>query len=210
VTEAEWLAQCDPLPMLKFVQTRASGRQLRLFACACCRRVLHLLPDQRSRKALDVAELFADGRVEEPERQKASDILRGVRHDHVKWALVPDAIVAALESMRYAVWTARSATKAARRQDVRRSEGKAQAELLRDIFGNPIRPVALDPAWRTFDVVALAQGIYTDRAFDRMPILADALQDAGCTNEDVLNHCRDADRIHVRGCRVVDLVLDKA
>ena len=82
------------------------------------------------------------------------------------------------------------------------------AELLRDIFGNPVRPVALDPAWLSSDVVALARGIYDERAFDRMPILADALQDAGCTNDDILSHCR-GDGPHVRGCWVVDLVLGK-
>jgi hypothetical protein len=81
--------------------------------------------------------------------------------------------------------------------------------LLRDVFGNPFRPVSLDRARLTSDVVALARGIYDERAFDRMPILADALQDAGCTNEDVLAHCREPGE-HVRGCWVVDLVLGKA
>ncbi|HVL15106.1 MAG TPA: hypothetical protein VM529_21220, partial [Gemmata sp.] len=66
----------------------------------------------------------------------------------------------------------------------------------------------LDPAWRTSTVVALAEGIYDDRAFDRLPILADALQDAGCDSADILNHCRDAGP-HARGCWVVDLVLGK-
>ena len=65
-------------------------------------------------------------------------------------------------------------------------------------------------SWRTSTVVALAKGIYQDRAFDRMPILADALQDAGCTNEDILQHCRDPKQVHVRGCWVVDLVLGKS
>jgi len=88
-------------------------------------------------------------------------------------------------------------------------EAMAQTALVRDIFGNPFRPVALDPSWLTSDVVALARGIYADRAFDRMPILADALQDAGCANDDVLNHCRDAAQVHVRGCWVVDLLLGK-
>jgi hypothetical protein len=78
--------------------------------------------------------------------------------------------------------------------------------LVRDIFGNPFRPVALDPAWLTSTVVALAEGIYAERAFDRMPILADGLQDAGCDNPDVLNHCRDASATHVRGCWVIDLL----
>jgi hypothetical protein len=88
-------------------------------------------------------------------------------------------------------------------------EELAQADLVRDIFGNPFRPVAIDPAWRTETVLALARGIYEERAFDRMPILADALQDAGCTNEDVLGHCRGPGP-HVRGCWVVDLVLGKS
>ncbi|MBY0456195.1 MAG: hypothetical protein K2V38_02540 [Gemmataceae bacterium] len=86
-------------------------------------------------------------------------------------------------------------------------ELKQAANLIRDVFGNPFRPVAFDPVWRTSTAVALAQGIYDERAFDRMPILADALQDAGCDNDDILNHCRDANTPHVRGCWVVDLVL---
>jgi hypothetical protein len=89
-------------------------------------------------------------------------------------------------------------------------ETAAQITLVRDIFGNPFRPVALDPAWLTSDVLALARGIYEERAFDRMPILADALQDAGCTNDDVLTHCRDLKHVHVRGCWVLDLLLGKA
>ena len=85
----------------------------------------------------------------------------------------------------------------------------AISQLLREIFGNPLRPVSLNPAWLTSDVLLLARGICAERAFDRMPILADALQDAGCTNEDVLNHCRDAKQVHVRGCWVLDLLLGK-
>ncbi len=82
---------------------------------------------------------------------------------------------------------------------------KIFAGLLRDIFGNPFRPVAFDPAWLTSTVSALATGIYTERAFDRLPILADALQDAGCDNEDILSHCRGPGP-HVRGCWAVDLL----
>jgi hypothetical protein len=80
-----------------------------------------------------------------------------------------------------------------------------QCSLLRDIFGNPFRPVSVDPAWLTETVVALAEGIYHERAFDRMPILADALEDTGCDNADMLNHCRQPGE-HVRGCWVVDLL----
>lgn len=91
----------------------------------------------------------------------------------------------------------------------REDEAANQAALLRCILGNPYRPVVLDPAWRTSTVVQLAQGIYDDRDFSAMPILADALQDAGCDNADVLNHCRDTGP-HARGCWVVDLILGKA
>jgi hypothetical protein len=76
------------------------------------------------------------------------------------------------------------------------------------ITGNPFRPVAFSPEWRTDTAVALARQMYESREFGAMPILADALQDAGCDNEDVLNHCR-GDGPHVRGCWVVDLVLGK-
>jgi hypothetical protein len=80
--------------------------------------------------------------------------------------------------------------------------------LLREIFGNPFRPVAINPAWLTTNVTALAQAIYEERAFDCMPILGDALEDAGCNNALILEHCRSG-REHVRGCWVVDLVLGK-
>src|SRR5262249_27365406 len=90
------------------------------------------------------------------------------------------------------------------------AERSAQCSLLRDIFGPlPFHPVTLNPAWRTSNVTALAQSIYDDRAFDRLPILADALEDAGCDNADILNHCRQPGE-HVRGCWVVDLVLGKS
>jgi hypothetical protein len=83
-----------------------------------------------------------------------------------------------------------------------------QAAIVRDIFGNPFRPVAFDPRWRTADVLGLAHGIYDGRAFDRMPLLADALMDAGCADEQVIGHCR-SEGPHVRGCWVVDLILSK-
>jgi hypothetical protein len=76
-------------------------------------------------------------------------------------------------------------------------------------FGDPPACVCLQHQWLTSTVIALAQGIRDESAFDRMPILADALQDAGCANEDILNHCRSAGP-HVRGCWVVDLLLGKS
>ncbi|WP_238602581.1 hypothetical protein [Fimbriiglobus ruber] len=78
-------------------------------------------------------------------------------------------------------------------------EKERQCRLLRDIFCNPFRPVAIEPEWSTSTVVSLAEGIYAEKAFDRLPILADALQDAGCDNENILSHCR-GEGPHVRGC----------
>ena len=84
-----------------------------------------------------------------------------------------------------------------------------EAMLLELVGPNPFRPIAIDPTWRTTTTVAIAQEMYESRDFSPMPILADALQDAGCENADVLNHCRDPQQVHVRGCWVVDFVLGK-
>lgn len=80
--------------------------------------------------------------------------------------------------------------------------------MLLDIFGNPFRPVTFDPACLT-TAVKLAQAIYDDRAFDRLPLLAEALEEEGCVNAEVLEHLR-APGVHVRGCWAVDLLLGKA
>ena len=89
-----------------------------------------------------------------------------------------------------------------------RHEQLLSVQPLRDIFGNPFRPVALAPAWRTDTAVSLARAMYESREFSAMPILADALQDAGCDEPAILDHCRQPGE-HVRGCWVVDLVLGK-
>jgi hypothetical protein len=83
-----------------------------------------------------------------------------------------------------------------------------QRVLLHDIVANPFHPVFFDPTWRAPNVLAVAQVIYEDRRFEDMPILADALEDTGCTSEDILSHCRSPGP-HVRGCWVVDLILSK-
>lgn len=87
-------------------------------------------------------------------------------------------------------------------------EAQAQVALLADVFEDAFRPVVIDRQWRTETVVALARGVYAERAFDRLPILADALEEAGCDHPPVLNHCRGGSP-HVRGCWVVDLLACK-
>ena len=92
----------------------------------------------------------------------------------------------------------------------REVENALICDVIRDIFGNPFRPATFDPSWRTSTAVAIAKGMYDSRDFTAMPILADAIQDAGCDNDEVLTHCRAESGIHVRGCWVVDLVLGKS
>jgi hypothetical protein len=92
---------------------------------------------------------------------------------------------------------------------LRDKHSRVQEKIFRDIVGNPFVSIEFDPQWRTSDVLGLARAVYEDRAFDRLPILADALMDAGCADESVLSHCRGPGP-HARGCWVVDLVLGKS
>jgi hypothetical protein len=80
------------------------------------------------------------------------------------------------------------------------------APLVRDLFGNPFRPAVIVPSCLNTAVLAIARGVYEERAFDQLSILADALEDAGCDNAEILTHCRRPGQ-HVRGCWVVDLIL---
>jgi hypothetical protein len=84
----------------------------------------------------------------------------------------------------------------------------SEATLLRCLFGNPFRPCTFAEAWRTDTVLSLARTMYDSRDFGAMPILADAIQDAECDNDIILDHCRGP-RPHCRGCWVVDLILGK-
>ncbi|QEG25729.1 hypothetical protein GobsT_04560 [Gemmata obscuriglobus] len=88
-------------------------------------------------------------------------------------------------------------------------ERRSHCAFLRDIYGNPFRPVTFSTEWRTGTTTAIARQMYESRDFGAMPILADAIQDAGCDSDDILAHCRDPQQVHVRGCWVVDLVLGK-
>jgi hypothetical protein len=104
-----------------------------------------------------------------------------------------------------------NATMAWQREETRSEEHRVQADLLRDIFGNPFRAVLVAPAWLSWNgetVLRLAESIYQERAFERLPILADALEDAGCTDSAILEHCRGPEP-HVRGCWAIDLLLGK-
>jgi hypothetical protein len=206
--EKEWLACTDPTAMLEFVRGKASDRKLRLFAVACCRRLGAELPDQRSWDAVHVAECFADGNGTEHDLMIARrDAEASFQKDRTAYAAVQatggkawDAAVGAVEAVDYLGWEWYE-------EGVEREQ--VQTGLLREIFGNPFRPVALDPAWRLSNVIALAKPIYDDRAFDRLPVLAEALEEACCDSQDILNHFRGPGP-HVLGCWALDLLLGKS
>jgi hypothetical protein len=211
VTEAEWLASHDPLEMLAILEPWAadeaiSDRQLRLFVCACSRRLWHLLPDQRQ-KDVELAERFLDGQASEEEiTARRREIHRAGREipDEpavARWCILDGTGYGGPDDYRWEILKALREKRGV-------EEDTAQVALLRDIFGSPFSPVGFDPAWWTEHTVGIASKMYEERDFAGMPILADALEEAGCDNADILAHCRDPG-VHVRGCRVVDLVLAK-
>ncbi|MDI3290167.1 hypothetical protein [Polyangium sp. 15x6] len=221
-----------------FPDCKVSDRKLRLFACACYHRIRHLLPDPLARAAVEVAERFADGEATSEERERAAAQVRarldamegrwrasrGAEHE----ALLPTHEALALGGMALWAEAPKAAYYAASNAHLawaalmnpgegpsgsgfftsRLAEERAQADLLRCIFGNPFRPIVAEPAWRTPEVVALARAIHDDKAFDRLVVLADALADAGCNEKSILVHGRSKAG-HARGCWVVDLVLGR-
>jgi hypothetical protein len=196
MTESDWATCTHPAAMLSFLRDRgASERKLRLFAVACARRAWPLI-DDLGRAAVELAERFADGRADAEQLRAARLACKGSGGQSSWYAAVTNPAIAARNA-------ALSVLDGATRPD---RERLAQADLLRDIFNNPIRPVSLDSSRRTEMAVALAARMYETRDFSLMPVMGDALHDAGCENNDILEHCRGSGP-HVRGCYVVDLVL---
>jgi hypothetical protein len=221
MTEKEWLACSDPTVMLEYLRGNASDRKLRLFACACCRRIFHLLGDERSRKAVELAEQYADGLVDHARLIRAKDEAREAKRlfmppaQRAAWRGACAAQDATRDTGRSTALNCMAeSSRAVNVQDTNHcnpSELQQQAAILRCIFGNPFQLAILDTFWLTWNdriVIKLAEAIYDDRAFDRLPVLADALEDAGCDNADILTHCRQPGP-HVRGCWVIDLLTSK-
>jgi hypothetical protein len=176
---------------LEFLRDKASDRKLALFGSACHRRI-------SPQAAIRWEQLRRGGHVPEPAR--------------VTRPTTREQFAATLRSVEEAVTIAtchlgkRSAIREAAIQEL-----KVQCQLLRCIFGHPFRTATLAPewlAWNAGTALKIARAVYEERAFDRLPILADALEDAGCDDADILAHCRGGGP-HVRGCWVVDLILGK-
>lgn len=227
MTESEWLACSDPSPMLEFLRGKESDRKFLLFACACCRIVWYLLRDERSRKAVEVGELFADAAADKQrydatfiEAEKCSKSIsrssrksRGRRPTPKVLSAANAATSLCSPGTHYRI-TAAICINAI----LNATGGSAELQLcalLRDCIGNPYRPISINSAWQTPTILSLAQAAYDNRNLpdgtledDRLTILADALEEAGCQDADILGHLRSPGP-HVRGCWALDLVLGK-
>jgi hypothetical protein len=217
VTEAEWLTAERFTGAVCATALGAPGWSFRketLFSVACCRRLLALFPDERGAHLLEEFEAAALAPTLSPDyaRPLSNYVVEALQDrestaDHQLLFVLGSAargyIPTVAEVCAVAVAGSRAGTLGVEPDS---DEEREQAAIIRDIVGNPFRPVTFAPAWRTDTVLTLARQMYEARDFGAMPILADALQEAGCDNDDILNHCRGPG-LHVRGCWVVDLVL---
>jgi hypothetical protein len=243
MTELEWLTCSEPGPMLHFLRDqtalyhtrwqgwvparrwRTSARKLRLFACACCRRMAVRMRGSTALAVVEAAEAHADGRCDfsaveqalalaDRAEQGQPRVLTGLAQETEKetgFQALRCLVNQDLESVITAVHFAFHALRSSGIHMTARGsfEGPAQASLLREIVGDPFHPPRLDPGWLEWDggiVEHIACGIQETGSFEDMPILADALADAGCRDEAILDHCRMETATHVLGCCVVDLL----
>jgi hypothetical protein len=209
MTEAEWLAATDPESLLVWLQfaatARPSRRKLALASSGWARQVGRRIRSELIARAFHLTERGADGSVGQGDvaaflsefygRGGGDDLSIGLAAVRILWphrVEEPPEESVGFVSRWAAVYL----------------RPNSRADILRDVIGNPFRPASLDPSWVTSTVVSLARQMYASRDYSAMPILADALQDAGCDSTDVLAHCRGPGP-HIRGCWVVDLVLSK-
>jgi hypothetical protein len=234
VTEADWMASTDPQPMIECLRGKVSERKLRLFAAAAARRIWRQLTDERSRRGVEAVEEYVNGQASDQDLRRAGEAAgEAAATGPWKYHWSPVAATAAAAACRNpmtieaAAAAARGAVDAADleyelplldRLIAEESDLIAQCQLLRDLFGNPFCPATISPFWLTWNdatVVRLAQSAYAERHMPegtldngRLAVLADALEEAGCNDADVLGHLRGPGP-HVRGCWPVDLCLGK-
>ena len=238
MTEEEWLACEDPNTLLRFLQGMACERKLRLFAISAILPYAAARGNHRAHEILEVAEQAAEDQLNRSELRSERMAVGAWSLPAIPYSPTELAIRAAglcldahPQNAAVAVMAAAahleaflgsgtptppdksdSASTAASMHNRTQLQSDCRRRLalqLRDVIGNPFRSVGIERRWRTETAVLLARQTYESRDFGAMPILADALQDAGCEDEQLLSHCRDANQVHVRGCWVVDLVLGK-
>jgi hypothetical protein len=216
MTEAEWLTSTDSQKMLESIQGTATERKMRLFLIACAHLVWDQFTDPVMRHAVEMAERYVEGLASIAEQQEAHGevyfFARNFSDKAKRMGLSLDvymALVGLSLSCGFTVVALRKIITTHSWKYGAQLTGQSQPVLLRDIFANPFRPVTVAPTSLPQKTVSLAQSIYDERVFDRLPILADALEEDGCDNSEILTHCRGPGP-HVRGCWVLDLVLGKS
>ena len=235
MTDQEWSACENPEAMLTWLDSKPhvsaptpSDRKLRLFATACVRDIWPMLNDGRSKAAVEVAERYADGQADEKQLAAARAAAGDAARDGAWAAARTAARDAAWPVARYAAWAAawdgaraaagaaawdgaRAAARTAARDAAWVAARAAQANLLREIIPSPFHTwsrLSLGTDYDGRQILAIAQDIYESRTFHLMPILSDALEEAGCTDAAILGHLCSTGP-HVRGCWALDAVLGK-
>jgi hypothetical protein len=222
VDETTWLASVDPQAMLMSLRGQRSDRKLRLFACACCRRIWTQLPREANRALVAAIEDRPDGTFDDPPLHAA--LIDSSRHEYEcaqdpgYWAVknlgrsfykASPLGAALLVTLQVRQKVGPEHNLAAILRGPGGAEARAHCDLLRDVFGPlPFRRVAVEASWKSPAVIALAQAVYEERRFEDLPVLADALEEAGGTDPEILTHLRGAG-LHARGCWVLDLLLGK-
>jgi hypothetical protein len=208
MTEAEWLECTDPQAMLGVLRGKAGERKATLFAVACCRGLWHRMPGPL-RRVVEVGERYADGLASQDEADRAARLAIGQGGEGDPLSMAAWNTVAFCSETDD---TFHIASDTATQANAVQHGQATQCRLLRCIFGNPFRSASLAPAvlaWQGGLLVSMARRMYDSRDFTDMPVLADALEEAGCQNADIVGHCRSGGE-HVRGCWVVDLLLGKS
>jgi hypothetical protein len=214
MTETEWLNGTELAPMLEYLRIGVSSRKLRLFGCSCFRTIWDELKVDGVRRMVEQAEDLVD----------RTDAVSTTSMFFSCWKAVAGMFRASLSEGLYASLCgliSQNLTMGVVSYLVQRTRfasdlpgeevDRTRLAMLRDILGNPFRPATVDKRWLTWNeetVSKIATAVYAERAFDRLPILADALEDAGCDDADLLDHLRGPGP-HVRGCWALDLVLGK-
>ena len=212
--ELWWLTQTEPSDLLELIEPRGCGRKWWLLVAACLHGIEHKMPGPAALSALWLIEKCAEGCPHYAQMGAAvNEIVTELSGGHppaerfaghaALWA-VRNGGLGALYRLTVTV-----AANTASALHGGKHDYTEVVRWLRDIFGDPFRPISFSPEWRPGTAMSLAAQMYESRDFSAMPILADALQDAGCNDADILSHCRDTPLSHVRGCWVVDLVLGK-
>ncbi|MGF1580111.1 MAG: hypothetical protein ACFCD0_12180 [Gemmataceae bacterium] len=226
MTEAEWYQCKDLHQMMRQFSFRGHDRKWRLFAVACCKHFWPTNAHEMATHGLSIAKKYADGVVSLKELVQTHRQIQAAHRAMVSnWAYVvrvspgsthrpTEDDLAVVSSLEIAITVTKEDLDT--HEVVRRCNGgtsttrgrKWQRRLLRCVFANPTRTTEFDAQSLSHDVLAIAKTIFDESRFDHLPILADALEESGCNDGELLDHCREKCN-HVPGCWVLDLILGK-